>query len=249
MTSKVPTGYTKAEIDAMEGGPDFQKEDSDSGLFVSSPTQDHWSTPTTYLRRFGDAMEALCRGNRPPDDMLSSWLAVEEPEGEEEDSSQDLQAFACEHGFSWAQGIGLIDAARVAADQPTEGVDHEFLDEVDQPAVIPEPSLTEVIQVAQVHSISYSSPHHFVMSVDSLRRAAAELSACYSYSPATPKEEIPVTEPIKPTIEELIVAINPEPTKENSHLPCELGAMCLDCQPRNEDGSCPNKDPSNIKST
>ena len=28
-------------------------------------------------------------------------------------------------GFSWAQGIGLIDAAHIAARQPTEGVEHE----------------------------------------------------------------------------------------------------------------------------
>ena len=32
---------------------------------------DDWTTPTTIVERFGDAMELLCQGNRPPDSMLS----------------------------------------------------------------------------------------------------------------------------------------------------------------------------------
>ena len=72
-----------------------------------------WTTPTTYLQRFGEAMALLCSGHRPPDEMLSAWLDTERED-------QRLQAFAMEHGPSWAQGIGVIDAARVLADTPTE---------------------------------------------------------------------------------------------------------------------------------
>lgn len=77
-----------------------------------------WTTPTTYLQRFGDAMALLCNGHRPPDAMLRAWL----------DPSLDddaLQAFACDKGPAWAQGIVIIDAARMLADQPGEGVNHE----------------------------------------------------------------------------------------------------------------------------
>jgi hypothetical protein len=48
---------------------------------------------------------------------MSAWLDSE---------NEELQSFAAEHGPAWAQGIGLIDAARTTADQPTEGTDHEF---------------------------------------------------------------------------------------------------------------------------
>ena len=72
-----------------------------------------WREPTTYLQRFGDAVALLCSGHRPPDEMLAAWLDTKSDD-------HRLQAFACEHGPSWAQGIGVIDAARVVADQPTE---------------------------------------------------------------------------------------------------------------------------------
>ena len=85
----------------------------------------NWRTPTTYLQRLGDAMALLCSGNRPSDEMLGAW--INECEGDFR-----LQEFACEHGPSWAQGIAVIDAAQVLADQPTEilcidgpQIDHE----------------------------------------------------------------------------------------------------------------------------
>lgn len=77
-----------------------------------------WTTPTTYLRRFGDAMALLCGGKRPSDEVLTAWLDTDADD-------MRLQEFAVEHGPAWAQGIGLIDAARTMADQPTEGVEHE----------------------------------------------------------------------------------------------------------------------------
>jgi hypothetical protein len=82
-----------------------------------APTGD-WLTPTTHLKRFGDAMALLCSGVRPSDELLSGWL-----DAEAEDNR--LQTFAVDHGPSWGQGIGLIDAALTLAEQPTEGVEHE----------------------------------------------------------------------------------------------------------------------------
>jgi hypothetical protein len=76
-----------------------------------------WRTPTTYLHRFGDSMCLLCDGVRPTDSMLTAWL---------DNTSEDLQGFAAAHGPVWSQGIVLIDAARLLADTPTEGVDHEY---------------------------------------------------------------------------------------------------------------------------
>ena len=88
----------------------------------------HWSDPTTFIKRFGDAMQALCNERRPADELMTAWL----------DNGADdfrLQDFACEHGLSWAQGIGIIDAAQLLANQPTEGVDHEYRAQPVQPAV------------------------------------------------------------------------------------------------------------------
>lgn len=70
-----------------------------------------WTTPTKWISRFGDAMQLLCGGKRPPDTMIEAWFMSED---------QGLQDFAAEHGPEWAQGIAVIDAARVLADQPTE---------------------------------------------------------------------------------------------------------------------------------
>lgn len=78
-----------------------------------------WKTPTKYLQRFGDAMQLLCGGQRPSDAVMLDWLT---PDSE----SIELQEFACKHGPSWSQGIGLIDAARLMANTPTEGVAHEM---------------------------------------------------------------------------------------------------------------------------
>ncbi|MBL8355599.1 MAG: hypothetical protein JNM01_12290 [Delftia acidovorans] len=82
-----------------------------------APQGEDWRKPTTYLQRFGDAIALLCHGRRPDDLVLSSWL---------DGSSFVLQQFAIDNGPAWAQGIGLIDAATIAADQPTEGVAHEM---------------------------------------------------------------------------------------------------------------------------
>lgn len=57
-------------------------------------------------------MELLCKGHRPPTELVVNWFTDTDSEG--------LQNFAAEHGPEWAQGVGVIDAARLLADTPTE---------------------------------------------------------------------------------------------------------------------------------
>jgi hypothetical protein len=83
----------------------------------AQPSTSGWLTPTTYVHRFTNSVRLLC-GKEPPADMVASWL-------DKEADDHRLQEFAIEHGPAWCQGIGLLDAAHVMADQPTEGVDHE----------------------------------------------------------------------------------------------------------------------------
>lgn len=71
---------------------------------------------TSFLARFGDALQLLCCGHRPCDEWMVGWLT---------NTDDRLQDFAAMHGPAWAQGIGLIDAAQVAASQPGEGPEHE----------------------------------------------------------------------------------------------------------------------------
>lgn len=78
----------------------------------------HWLTPTSFLKRFGDAMQLLCNGKRPKDADLTDWLNPYH-------GGEALQDFAAFHGPTWAQGIVVIDAALLLARTPTEGVNHE----------------------------------------------------------------------------------------------------------------------------
>lgn len=78
-------------------------------------------TPTQYLTRFGDAISLLCGGNRPSDLIMKNWLTGD-------DLYDELQQFTCTYGPYWSQGIEVIDAAKLLADSPTEGVSHETLD-------------------------------------------------------------------------------------------------------------------------
>lgn len=77
-----------------------------------------WRTPTTFVQRFGDALELLCNGKRPSDDLIRWWL-------DKDVDNIDLQEFCVENGPSWAQGIRVIDAAHTLAENPVEGVNHE----------------------------------------------------------------------------------------------------------------------------
>lgn len=75
-----------------------------------------WRVPTTRAQRLEQAMSLLCNGVSPSSRMVDDWIA---------ERNDDLQDFACTHGPSWAQGIAVIDAAQIMADQPTEGVNHK----------------------------------------------------------------------------------------------------------------------------
>lgn len=79
---------------------------------------------TLFMRRFGDAMQLLCRGNRPSDEMMQAWL---------DNDNEDLQSFASVHTLGWAQGLGVIDAALTMADTPTEGDGHEERERPEDP--------------------------------------------------------------------------------------------------------------------
>lgn len=70
------------------------------------------SAIVTYSRRFQDALGTLCT-DTPPIDMCRAWLDADD---------ESLQEWVLNHSrLEWAQGIGVIDAARVLADQSEEG--------------------------------------------------------------------------------------------------------------------------------
>lgn len=81
----------------------------------------HWTEPTKFLERLGDALEVLCQGNRPSDVMMRRWL-------DKELDDFTLQYFCSDHAVDWMQGIQVIDAALKLADNPVEGVEHEYRD-------------------------------------------------------------------------------------------------------------------------
>lgn len=72
---------------------------------------------TTFVKRFGDAMELLCSGKRPPDSMIRDWF-------DRGMDSFELQEWGVANGPDWAQGIAMIDAATTLAKSPQEGVGH-----------------------------------------------------------------------------------------------------------------------------
>lgn len=96
---------------------------------LSSKSYD-WHEATTVVQRVGDVLQLLCAGQRPSEGIIQSWL-----KGDDE----ELQNFCADNGPPWAQGIGLIDLAMLAVNQPTEGVDHEYLeDRADQKRLVRE---------------------------------------------------------------------------------------------------------------
>ena len=78
---------------------------------------DDWTTPTSWQKRFRDALEVLCGGS-PPVGAVEAWL---EPGCD----GAELQNWAASNSLVlWAQGIVVIDAAWMLADTPAEGADH-----------------------------------------------------------------------------------------------------------------------------
>jgi hypothetical protein len=86
---------------------------------------------TTYTERFTHAVAVLC-GAQPPADMVAEWIANIDVNGEHRLQSWVLSQAATP---SWAQGIVVLDAAHVLANDPEEGEGHE-----DRPPAQPAPS-------------------------------------------------------------------------------------------------------------
>lgn len=121
-----------------------------------------WQTPTTYAQRFTEAVALLCR-EIPPADMVAGWI-------DRASDDHRLQDWACERAPAWAQGIGLLDAAHVMADQPTEGVDHEPA----QPAAV---SDGEIVKLAfEMCSACYSGMDHQFAGMSVVKFARAILA-------------------------------------------------------------------------
>lgn len=78
-----------------------------------------WTKQTTHIERLGDALQLLCAGKRPPDQMILDYF-------NDDLDSFDLQEFCVENcPLVWSQGIVVIEAALILADDPAEGVGHE----------------------------------------------------------------------------------------------------------------------------
>jgi hypothetical protein len=76
---------------------------------------------TTYAERFTHAVAVLC-GAQPPADMVDEWIANIDVNGEHRLQGWVLSQAATP---SWAQGIVVLDAAHVLANNPEEGMEHE----------------------------------------------------------------------------------------------------------------------------
>lgn len=88
------------------------------------PKGKDWSVPTTYMERFQGALARMC-GAMPPEDLCLEWLSKVSVNGVDR-----LQEWVvCQTGTpAWAQGLVTIEAAQMWADEPTEGVAHEYRD-------------------------------------------------------------------------------------------------------------------------
>ena len=79
--------------------------------------------PSTYAQRFTAAVAVIC-GVTPPAALVCDWINKEE-------RHDDLQQWVGSYAPGWVQNIAVLDAAHQMADQPTEGGNHE---PVQQPA-------------------------------------------------------------------------------------------------------------------
>ncbi|WON87480.1 hypothetical protein [Delftia sp. UGAL515B_04] len=152
-----------------------------------APQGEEWRRPTTYLKRFGDAIALLCHGRRPEDQVLSSWL---------DGTSDVLQQFAVDNGPAWAQGIGLIDAATIAADQPTEGVAHEMraaaAPALEAPAAPAAPNGWKLVPVKPTIAMLLAGDHARISTEHQTKPQAAyaAMLAAAPQAPAAPSGEV-----------------------------------------------------------
>jgi hypothetical protein len=111
----------------------------DNGRYISPKINNYWilweesrqrhsaqpapvhGEATTYAERFTHAVAVLC-GAQPPADMVAEWIANIDVNGEHRLQSWVLSQAATP---SWAQGIVVLDAAHVLANDPEEGMEHE----------------------------------------------------------------------------------------------------------------------------
>lgn len=151
-------------------------EDSSAGDLAD------WRTPTSYLHRFRDAITLVCRGKTPPDNMLNGWLAGD---------SEELQDFAATHAPAWAQGIGAIEAATLMADQPTEGVEHEFRDESQPPAEVQAEPVAFTLDDSELEDLAHAANQEalsFGVSLDPFLRLAKTVRAKCTAPQAQPAD-------------------------------------------------------------
>lgn len=80
--------------------------------------------PTTWMERFRQALTKMC-GATPPEDMCQEWLDKVSINGVDR-----LQDWVVNQSGTptWAQGLVTIEVATQWADEPTEGVPHEYRD-------------------------------------------------------------------------------------------------------------------------
>jgi hypothetical protein len=91
------------------------------GLLPAAPVQPLHGEATTYAERFTHAVAVLC-GAQPPADMVAEWIANVDVNGEHRLQGWVLSQAATP---SWAQGIVVLDAAHVLANDPEEGAGHK----------------------------------------------------------------------------------------------------------------------------
>jgi hypothetical protein len=104
------------------------------GLLPAAPVQPLHGEATTYAERFTHAVAVLC-GAQPPADMVAEWIANVDVNGEHRLQGWVLSQAATP---SWAQGIVVLDAAHVLANDPEEGAGHK-----DRPPAQPAVPLTD----------------------------------------------------------------------------------------------------------
>lgn len=72
----------------------------------------------TFEQRFVEALSILCAGKRPDIQIVKDWFDTKL-------ESFELQAWTIENGPDWAQGVAVINAARLIVSQPPEGEGYE----------------------------------------------------------------------------------------------------------------------------
>lgn len=146
--------------------------------------------PTTYAERFTHAVAVLC-GAQPPADMVAEWIENVEVNGEHR-----LQGWVLTQAATpfWAQGIVVLDAAHVLANDPEEGEGHE-----DAPQAQPSRTLTEweFKAVRNKLCIQQNGESWDLALKDEIN---ALLSARFVAHPSTP-QPAPVQEPTKAMID------------------------------------------------